>query len=346
MDTLLRVVFAAFVMLLGARAPAASGDVAPHPLGDMLAASQARMVKVYGAGGVRGLEGYQTGFLISAQGHILTVWSHVLDADEVTIHLADGRRMAAKTLGADPRVEVAVLKIEASGLPYFDLKRAPKADLGTRVFALSNMFGVATGNEPTSVQRGTIAAATRLEARRGTFDTPYHGAVYVLDVVTGNPGAAGGALIDRDGQLVGILGKELRNALNNTWLNYAIPIDAIRDSVEQIEAGKFVARASDEGRKKPPRSLTLAMLGVVLIPNVVERTPPYVDRVLPDSPAEKAGIAPDDLVVLVGSRLTQSVKMVQNELQWIDAEDEVRLTILRGQDMKEFTLNAKGTAKR
>ena len=58
--------------------------------------------------------------------------------------------------------------------------------------ALSNLFGVAVGDEPVSVQRGTISVVARLEARRGVFETPYRGPVYVLDVTTNNPGAAGG----------------------------------------------------------------------------------------------------------------------------------------------------------
>ena len=60
------------------------------------------------------------------------------------------------------------------------------------MLALSNLFGVATGNEPASVQHGTVSVVTRLDARRGMFETPYHGPVYVLDLVTNNPGAAGG----------------------------------------------------------------------------------------------------------------------------------------------------------
>ena len=101
-----------------------------------------------------------------------------------------------------------MLKIPATGLPYFRLAEAVKVEEGTGVLAVSNLFNVATGDEPASVQKGTIAAVTQLEARRGVFETPYHGPVYVLDVTTNNPGAAGGALVMRDGRLAGMLGKE------------------------------------------------------------------------------------------------------------------------------------------
>ena len=77
------------------------------------------------------------------------------------------------------------------------------------MLAVSNIFGVATGNEPASVQKGTVSAVTRLEARRGEFETPYRGPVYVLDVTTNNSGTAGGALVTRRGELAAMLGKEL-----------------------------------------------------------------------------------------------------------------------------------------
>ena len=82
---------------------------------------QPKIVKIYGAGGFRGLEPYQSGFLISPEGHVLTVWSYVLDTEFITVTLDDGRKFEAKLLGADPRLELALLKIEAADLPYFDL---------------------------------------------------------------------------------------------------------------------------------------------------------------------------------------------------------------------------------
>ena len=85
------------------------------------------MVKIYGAGGYRGMEAYESGMLISPDGHILTAYSYVLDTDYITVVLADGRRFEAKLLGADPRLEIAVLKIEAKQLPCFDLEKAVRA---------------------------------------------------------------------------------------------------------------------------------------------------------------------------------------------------------------------------
>ena len=95
--------------------------------------AQPKIVKLYGVGGIQDMKGYQTGILISPEGHILTAYSYVLDADPVSAVLADGRRFDAKLLGADPRLEIAVLKIEAAGLPCFDLRKAVRAEPGARV---------------------------------------------------------------------------------------------------------------------------------------------------------------------------------------------------------------------
>ena len=321
----------------GAALAAAGGSRLATAISESIDAVQAKAVKIYGAGGLQGLASYQSGMLISPEGHVLTVFSHVLDTDELHVTLNDGRRFEAKLLGADPRLEVAVLKIEATNLPCFDLAQAVEVEEGERVLAFSNMFGVATGDEPVTVQHGTVAVKTQLEARQGVFETPYNGPVYVLDMTTNNPGAEGGLLVTRHGELVAMLGKELRNARNNTYLNYAIPIGELRESVKLIREGKFVARP-DEAKKKPDRPITLAALGLGLLPDVVDRTPPYVDRVMSSSPAASAGLKPDDLVVLVGDHLIQSCKALKDELERIDDADPVKLTVLRAREMVEVTL--------
>ena len=305
-----------------------------------IAKVQPKIVKIHGAAGFQGLEAYQTGLIISAEGHILTAWSHVLDTDDIRATLASGQRFSAKLLGADPRLDLAVLKIDAENLPTFSLQETLETEAGTPILAFSNLFGVATGNEEASVQRGTIAVRTHLDARRGTFETPYHGPVYVLDVVTSNPGSAGGALTTRDGRLLGMLGKELRNAANNTWLNYAIPTAELRESVDAIRSGKFVVRREKSAVRRPVHALNLASLGIILVPDVVPRTPPYIDTIQPQSPAAKAGLRPDDLIMLLNDQLVQSCKGLQAGLGLIDRGDQMKLTVLRGRDVLEFTLQA------
>jgi serine protease Do len=275
--------------------------------------------------------------LISPSGHILTTWSYVLDTDYITATLNDGRKFEAKLASFDPRLELAVLKIDAEDLPYFDLAASVPAGAGTRVLAFSNLFGVATGDEAASVQHGVISVKTRLDARRGAFETPYHGDVYALDAMTNNPGASGGALTNQNGELLGMLGKELRNAQNNLWLNYAVPVDEMRSSVEAILAGK-PQPVDDPKQAQPDNPADLASLGIVLVPDVIERTPPYVDVVRSGSPAEAAGIKPDDLVVYVGENLVNSCKNLVDEVARVERDAEVRLVVLRGQELVELSL--------
>jgi S1-C subfamily serine protease len=307
-----------YAALLLCAAPAWAAEVARiAPLGPAIESVQPRMVKLYGAGGFRGLEAYQSGFLISAEGHVLTAWSYVLDTDHVTVVLNDGRQFKGELLGADPRLEVAVLKIEAADLPHFDLEAAAVAGPGTRVLAFSNLFGVATGDEPASVLHGTISARTELAARRGVYQTPYRGPAYVMDAMTNNPGAAGGALVTARGELLGMLGKELKNSLTNTWLNYAIPIAELKEAVDGIRAGNYVARPADATEPKAEDPLDLARVGIVLVPDVLDRTPPFIDEVRPGSAAHEGGLRPDDLVLFVGDRLVQSTEALRAELAYL-----------------------------
>ena len=297
-----------------------------------------KIAKIYGAGGIRGLEAYQSGFLISPDGHILTSWSYVLDTDPVVVVLNDGSRHDAEVVGIDPRLEIAVLKVSAQELDHFKLSDTATLGPGQRVLAFSNLYGVATGNEPASVQQGHVSAVTPLTARSGAFRTPYRGHVYVVDAMTNNAGATGGALTDRRGRLAGLLGKELRNALNHTWLNYAVPIAEVETVVEDILAGRTRRRSSELDRRKPIHFHAMADLGVILVPDVLRKTPPFVQDVLPDSPANTAGISPDDLIIMIDTHNVTSCKTVHEELSRIDRIDPVRITVLRGEELRDFQL--------
>src|SRR3954468_12843641 len=101
---------------------------------------QPKVVKIYGAGGIRGLEHYQSGILISGKGHVLTVLSYVLDSDEGSVVLDDGRHFTAKKVAADPLPKTALPKFDPGSdeVPHFDLPAATTADSGTRVLAFSN----------------------------------------------------------------------------------------------------------------------------------------------------------------------------------------------------------------
>ena len=263
----------AFACLLASANIARAGEDGAS-LVDIARQVQPKVVKLYGAGGLRGLEAYQSGMLISGKGHVLTVWSYVLDADEVTVVLNDGRHFSAKYVASDPLTEIALLKFDAGEeeVPHFDLSAAVKAEPGARVLAFSNLFGIAVGNEPVSMLHGVVSSVAPLEARRGAFATNYRGDVYVVDAAANNPGAAGGALTDARGRLLGMLGKELRSNLSGTWLNYALPVSAFAPTVDDMVAGRFTPTELSEV-DKPANPLSMAALGIVLVPDVVAHAP-------------------------------------------------------------------------
>lgn len=304
----------------------ASAQELPAPIDRV----QMRVVKIFGAGGIRGLHAYSTGFLISPKGHIATVWSPVLDPDTVTVVLHDGRKLEGKVVGAEPNLHLAILKVEGEDLPYFDLAEAATVGPGTRVLAFGNMYKVATGDEPVSVLQGVIAAKTRLKARRGAFEVPYDGPVYIVDAITNNPGTAGGVLTTRDGRLLAMIGKELRNAETNTWINYAIPIGELADITEQIISGHFKPNDSTKKSLQPEGNFLSVDLGIVLVPDVLTRTPAYIDHCLQESEAARVGLKPGDLVLFVNGELVQSCREFEAELGQLEEGDFVQLVVRRG----------------
>lgn len=310
-------------------------------LGEVIRTTQEKVVKIYGAGGVRGMEAYQSGILISPDGYVLTALGYVLDTDDLAVVLDDGRKWTAEFVGSDPISELAVLKLPIDGppLPYFDLHRQTDPEVGTRVLAVSNLFGIAAGNEPVSVLQGVVTAIAPLDARRGAFRSNYRGTVYVVDAYTNNPGAAGGALTNWRGELLGILGKELRSRVTGTWLNYALPTGEINATVGDIIAGRAI-RSADTTAAQPEKPLTTGVLGFALVPNLLLRTPPFVDAVRRNSPADHAGMRADDLVVFVNGEPTASCRAVLEAIERRESDEPVQLSVLRDGHLLQFTLKA------
>lgn len=308
-------------------------------LGEVNRFAQQRAVKIYGAGGLRQLEAYQSGMLISEDGFIATVASLVLDQDEATVVLHDGRKYTARLVGTDPIAELAVLKIdsEEEEFPFFDLTAGGEVFEGMRVLAFSNLYNVATGDEPVSMLHGSVATVAPLAARRGAFSTRYREEVIILDAPTNNPGAAGGVVVDLQGRPVGMIGKEVRSELTDAWLNFALPLSQVAASVEQIRDGTLSTpqHASDE---LPEHPMTLEQLGFQLVPDVVPRTPPYIDYVVPDTPAAAAQLRPDDLLVAVGGIATGSRAEVELALKRSPGDQPLLVSILRDDRLVEVEL--------
>ncbi len=312
-----------------------------------------KLVKLFGSGGFRGLASYGTGVLISQDGYILTVNSHILDTRDLRIHMYDGTRYHGKVVAREPQLDVALVKIDNGTRKveiehWFDpvaaVKR-PVLEPGTGVLAFSNQFQIATRDEPMSIQRGVVAAYSKLAGRIGVFEAAYHGDVYVIDAITNNPGAGGGVITTRKGELVAMIGKELRNELTNTWINYAIPFTASVE-VPDKSGRKVLVKVMDlitkkENYKPLPkaeRSQVLAFHGMVLVPNVVERTPPYIEEVVPGSPADRAKLRPDDLIVYIDGLPVPDINTFNNILAGYVPGQEPKLEIQRGDKLTTVPL--------
>ena len=298
---------------------------------DAVKAVLPKTVKIVGSGGLRGLEAYQSGIVITSEGHILTAWSYVLDGETSTVTTNDGERFQCKLLGYDAKLEIAILKIEAAGLPFFDLASAVDAPVGTSVLTFCNCYGVATGNEPVSVQRGVISAKMKLAARRGSWQTPYTDDVFILDAITSNPGSAGGIVCDTKGRPIGLIGKESRDARTGLWLSYALPFSKLSDSVGRILDGKNLANQNTTSRRTA-EPLEPKLLGFLLVPEVLNRTPPYIESVTPKSVAFDAGIQPDDLIIEINGLPTASCRDVARRLGQVDRDSPVTITVQRGSE--------------
>src|ERR1051325_3495189 len=270
-----------------------------------------KMVKLFGIGGLKGLPSYGTGLMVSDKGHILTVNNHILvNTSGILVHLYDGRQYQAKVVVREPELDVALLKIdeEVPIVNYFDFEKEaakPPAVNGDWVIAMSNQFKIALRDEPMSVQRGAIATVADLKGRRGVFDAPFAGDVYFLDNVVCNPGAAGGCIVSLDGDLLGIIGRELKDSRIDTWINYAVPIHAVIE-VQREEDKKLVnkkvgmgalVKVAMEGNYKPIEKVVKddrgGYHGMILIVETVGATPPYIEELAAGSPAPQAGVGPD-----------------------------------------------------
>jgi serine protease Do len=312
-----------------------------------------KMCKLFGSGGIKGLVHYATGLVVSPDGYILTIASPTLDTRNLRVHLSDGRRYEnCKVVVVEPALDIALVKIDTKeknlNLPYWDIAEAARKPLvrpATGVLAFSNQFEIATRDELMSIQQGVISSITKLQGRRGIHEASFHEKVYVVDAITNNPGAAGGALTDTKGNLLGIIGKELKNELSNTWINYAIPIQTAVEVVEENEKKRTVSIVElvekKEGFKVSSKvrtdRKTENFTGIILVPNVVELTPPYVEEVMPGSPAAKAGLQPDDLIAYVDGEQVSSITELLKVFSRIRPDTPVKLEVRRGDKLQTVT---------
>jgi len=229
--------------------------------------------------------GVGSGFVLSSDGFILTN-AHVVDgADEVVVTLVDKREFKARIVGADKRTDVAVVKIEATGLPAVKVGDVNRLKVGEWVMAIGSPFGLEN-----SVTAGIVSARQR--------DTGDYLPLIQTDVAI-NPGNSGGPLINLRGEVVGINSQIYSRSGGYMGISFAIPIDeAIRVS-QQLRSSGRVTRGRigvhiDQVSKEVAEAIGLGMPQGALVRSVEV-----------GSPAEKAGVEAGDIIVRVDGKVIE-----------------------------------------
>ncbi len=325
----------------------------PPSFDEAIAAATTRVVKLYGAS-IGRQAGYGSGVLVSPDGRIITTQSLMLEGRSLRAVLHDGREFPAEVLARDDRRELALLKIDAADLPFFEVGASEHLKRGDWLIAASNAFKVAQGREPVSVWAGVLTARTDLDARRRTQPYPYGGPVLLLDMIAANPGAAGGAVVDVDGRLVGVVGNRVIGELTNTWLNYAMPVEEIAAFIAAYDA-PAAAAGSPERQHSPtdPASADSApsgeeevagqpYLGIRLFEIGGRLKPAYVERVRPGSPAHRAGVRRNDLIVALNGRTIGTCDDYHDLFVALHPGQEVEIVVKRKEELKTFRIEVGG----
>lgn len=325
------------ILLVGVLAFAFQSTVAAS---DVVSIRQKAIVKLFGAG-VGTLDSYGSGVLISSEGHVLTVWNHLVNTGYLTAVIADGRRFDVEVVGTSLQHDLAVLKLDAIATDTFDfvdMNSFAEPVNGQSVLAFSNVFHVATGGEPASVVHGVVACRAPLEAGLGQWEFPVREPVYILDAITNNSGAAGGLLTDSAGQPVGLLGREIRHSETQMWVNYAVPWKYLQPAVATILAGQRVAAPEEEEARRLSLGNLTSRFGLTVIPGVLDRTPAFVDRIVPESIAGKAGLRRGDLIVLVDDQVIKSVMELRTALASFRPRQKISITVDREGRLESVSL--------
>lgn len=262
--------------------------------------------------------------LVSADGQILTTKSLLSTADTIRVVLADGREFEGKSVREDEYRELTLIKIEGKDLPFVTPSKTDHVRVGDAVAAIGNWFKVADGDEAPSVNRGILAARTTLNARRLVQTVDYAGPILVYDAITANPGAAGGPLLDIDGNFIGLIGKVVESADTNTRLNFALPGEELCDFLgnKASTATTALRIASD----------VEADIGIKLSRMGYRHVSAYVDRVRPGSPAAKAGIRGEDLIIAVGGRRIADAEACEEAVRRLVPGEKAPIVVKRGQE--------------
>jgi serine protease Do len=266
------------------------------------------------------VRGAGSGFIISADGYILTNTHVVANAEQVTVRLTDRREFQARVLGADERTDVAVIKISASNLPTVRLGDPTLIKPGQWVLAIGSPFGF-----DNSVTAGIISATSR--SLQGENYVPF-----IQTDVAVNPGNSGGPLFNMAGEVIGINSQIFSRTGGFMGLSFAIPIDVAKNVEEQIiKTGRVV-----RGRI----GVTIQDLNAQLAESFGLDRPrgALVSSVEKDSPAARAGVQPGDVILSVGGHAIEHYGELSGAIATMKPGADATLQVWRGGRQQDFTV--------
>jgi serine protease Do len=270
-------------------------------------------------------QGLGSGVVVTEDGYILTN-NHVVDnADEVKVALPDGHEYTAKVIGKDRQTDVAVLKIEAKGLPALKLADSDQIEVGDVVLAVGNPFGIGQ-----TVTMGMVSALGR-----GTpeMDLTYQDFIQTDAAI--NPGNSGGPLIDAEGRLIGINTSIISRSGGNEGIGFAIPINLAKGVMQNlIDHGK-VSRGFMGVRLQ---HLTPALANEF---GLKDSAGAIVAQVEPKSPAEKAGLENGDIITELNGKPVRDSRHLQLQVGQTPPGEKVTLKFLRDGKRKEANVTLK-----
>ena len=232
-----------------------------------------------------------SGFIITADGYVVTNNHVINNADEIEVVLNDGTRYSALVKGRDPRTDLALLKIEAGKpLPYVTLGDSDNASVGDWVIAVGNPFGL----------DGTVTAGI-ISARGRDIRSSAPGDLLQIDAPI-NRGNSGGPLFDTQGQVIGINTSIYSPMGSNVGIGFSIPSNMAKDVIEQLKTEGHVARGWLGVQIQPVTDEVAESLGMK------DAQGALVASVAPDSPAERAGIRPGDVIVRMNGEILGDFK--------------------------------------
>ena len=264
-------------------------------------------------------QGLGSGVIIDANGYILTN-HHVVDgAEQIKVDLNDGRSLDAKLVGADPPSDLAVLKVEASGLPVLVLGDSDRARVGDVVLAIGNPLGVGQ-----TVTMGIISAKGRQTGlSNGSFED------FLQTDAPINRGNSGGALVSTNSELIGINSQILSPSGGSIGLGFAVPSNMARTVVEQLINAGRVRRGQLGITVLRIPSEEAARLGVTQGPGVV------VYQVQGGSGADRAGLRRGDVITALNGTAVSDPNTFRNQIASTPPGSEITLSVKRnGQDQQ------------